>query len=234
MTDTLASPETIQAYLRGRLSPLDSRAFEERLPRDPALVKALEETLRLREGLEILRERGELARLVRGPRRVASYWAFAAALAAGVASVAIFLGYQFLARAPIVAASVDAVTGKAGATAPLTAHYTFAAMRQASATTDLDLPASGIVEIRVLAAGVDEAGTYRATLSIVPETVPAATVGTAAHLKPDPDGFVTFYADAARLTAGDYALAVAAEAGSATPGAPFRFRLRRPAADPRP
>lgn len=233
MTETLASSETIQAYLGGRLSAPESRALEERLPHEPALVRAMEETLRLREGLELLRQRGELAGLMRAPRRPQSYWVFATALAAGIASVAVFLGYQFLARTPIVTASIDALAANAGTPLRVTAHYTFAAMRRSAAGLDFDLPATGALELRVLASGADGAATYRATLSIVPQTVPAATIGTATRLRPDPDGFVTLYADAARLAPGDYALSVMPETGAATPAPPFRFHLGR-AASPAP
>ncbi len=222
-----ATSESIHAYLGGRLSHADTRAFEERLPRDPELVRAMEDTLRLREGLEVLRERGELAGLLRAPRRARSYWAFGSALAAGIASVAVFLGLQFLGRAPIVTASIDALAAHAGAPLPVTARYTFAAMRQANANPAFDLPPTGVLELRVLASGADPARSYRATLTLVPDAAPAATIGTAARLRSDTDGFVTFYADASRLAPGDYALAVAAS-GESVAAAPLRFTLRRP------
>lgn len=229
MTAPSATVESIQAYLGGRLSDAASRAFEERLPRDPALVRAMEDTLKLREGLEVLRERGELATLVRGPRRVRSQLAFAAALAAGIASVAVFLGLQLLARAPIVTASIDAFASHSGAASPVAARFTFAAMRQASASPDFVLPASGVLELRVLAPGAEPNRNYRATLTLVPEAAPVATIGAAAPLLPDPDGFVTLYADAARLEPGDYALSVTPESGEVSAVTPFRFHLRRAA-----
>lgn len=223
------SAERIQAYLGGRLSSAESRELEDRLPREPELVRDVEDALRFREGLEALRDRGELAALVRAPRRARSYWAFAGALAAGVASVAIFLGWQFLARAPIVSASIDALAA-GNATPPVTAHYTFAATRQAAGLGDFELPVTGVVELRVLASGAEDSRPYQATLTVVPEAAPAATIGTARHLLPDPDGFVRFYADAARVAPGDYALTVTAESGTDAPSPPFRFRLVRPAA----
>ena len=229
MTAPSATSESIQAYLGGHLSGAENRAFEEQLPRDPSLVRAMEDTLRLREGLEVLRARGELASLVRGARRTRSYWAFGAAIAAGVASVAVFLGLQFFARAPIVTASIDAFTSHAGAPSPVTARYTFAAMRQASSNREFDLPSSGVLELRALAAGAEPARSYRATLTLIPEAAPAAAIGTAARLRSDPDGFVTLYADAARLEPGDYALSVAPESGEASSASSFRFHLRRAA-----
>lgn len=230
MTAPSATSESIQSYLGGRLSAADSRAFEERLPGDPGLVRTMEDTLRLREGLELLRERGELAVLVRGPRRTRSYWAFGSALAAGIASVAVFLGLQFFAHAPIVTASIDPLASHAGAASPVTARYTFAAMRQAISNPDFDLPSGGVLELRVLATGAEPTRSYRATLTLVPDASPAATIGTAARLLADADGFVTLYADAARLQPGDYALSVAPESGAAASAAPFRFHLRRAAA----
>ena len=229
MTAPSGTLESIQAYLGGRLSGAESREFEERLPGDPALVRAMEDTLRLREGLEVLRERGELAPLVRGRRPAHSYLVFAAALAASIASVAVFLGLQLFARAPIVTASIDAFAAHSVATSPVAARYTFAAMRQALTNPDFALPASGVLELRVLAPGAEPNRNYRATLSLVPEAAPVANIGAAAHLLPDPDGFVTLYADAARLEPGDYALSVAPESGQASPAPSFRFHLRRTA-----
>ena len=47
---------TMQDYIVGRLSDDESHAFEDRLVNDPGLVRELEESIRLREGLQRLRE----------------------------------------------------------------------------------------------------------------------------------------------------------------------------------
>src|SRR2546429_9659507 len=81
--------ERMQDYIVGRLSDDDSHAFEDRLLNDPGLVRELEQSLRLRDGLEQLREQGYFGKAVsRGmsPR----IWLPALVAAAG-AGVALFL-----------------------------------------------------------------------------------------------------------------------------------------------
>src|ERR1700736_5334727 len=50
----------IANYVSGRMSAAETQAFEADLLRAPELVDEMEETLRLREGLAVLRDRGQL------------------------------------------------------------------------------------------------------------------------------------------------------------------------------
>ena len=52
---------TMQEFIVGRLSDDEHRAFEERLVREPALVRELEQSLQIREGFQQLRAQGYFA-----------------------------------------------------------------------------------------------------------------------------------------------------------------------------
>jgi anti-sigma factor RsiW len=62
MIDVESDFQRMQDYVGGRLSDEEHRAFEERLVRDPELVREFEHSLRLREGLEQLREQRRSSR----------------------------------------------------------------------------------------------------------------------------------------------------------------------------
>ncbi len=228
MNDTTEDPDVIRAYLAGRLSEADNRAFEERCEREPTLVRTMEDTLRFKEGLEVLRERGQLARLLRSPKRPLSQWLIVTAAAAGLATVVVLAGLQFFARPPIVSASLDRLGFAGGAEHAIAGHYAFAAMRQAGRSPDVELPVGGAIELRVLPSAVDAAKTYRSTLESVPRDGAPVVIGTVMHLIRDADGFVAIYADAARLAPGNYAISVTAEPAEGTTPDRYPFTLRSP------
>ena len=199
----------VRDYVAGRLSDVERDAFEERLLSEASLVQDLDESLRLREGLEVLREQEVLGTLSkprrRGFNRAWSY-ASAAALAVVVVSVAVYFGNG---SRPIVAVSLGAL---AGSNPPLAVveRYTFAEMRAEASSRDLGLPASGALELRALTPVTDASRKFRVTLSRV-RTQKASQIGKAEHLVPDAEGFVAIYADASRLEPGDYWLSVESE-----------------------
>ncbi|MBV8909400.1 MAG: hypothetical protein JOZ89_01435, partial [Gammaproteobacteria bacterium] len=61
--------ELMQDYIVGRLSEDERRAFEYRLVREPALVRELEDSLQIREGLRQLRAQGYFTRAASRGRR---------------------------------------------------------------------------------------------------------------------------------------------------------------------
>src|SRR5262245_19899609 len=70
----------VARYLAGQLDDATAVDFERHYLNHPDVVKDIERTLRLREGLALLQERGELAKLVQGKRT----WGIPASLAAGL------------------------------------------------------------------------------------------------------------------------------------------------------
>src|SRR5215472_4085896 len=85
--------ERMRDYARGRMSDAERRAFEDRLTRDPELVREFEQTLRLREGLEQLKDQVYFVKPAHRPARRLRAWMPALA-AAAVAALAIILWVQ--------------------------------------------------------------------------------------------------------------------------------------------
>jgi hypothetical protein len=223
MNDIVLDAEIVRDYLSGRLSDSATREFEGRIARDPALVRTLEELLKFREGLEVLRERGELALLLRARRRWRR-WALPLAAAAAVAAVAFVLALPFMSRHPVVGGSIAELRLPASAPHGIVAQYSFAAVRQAGAAPALELPPAGVLEVRVLATGT-EADLFRVVLTRRDGAGAVREIGTTAGVRRDDNGFVTVYVDAARLEPGDYA--VSAGPQPSAPGSEIPFRLRR-------
>lgn len=220
MIDVGGELERMRDYVAGRLSDVENRAFEDRLARDPELVRELELSQRLREGLARLRDRGELDLARR--RGISRRWAWGAALAATLAGVVVLLAMQPSGRAPsVLVASVVPAT-------PATTTFTFIAMRGPATATVLDLPAQGMVELRASRPSASPATRYRVELEQLVAGGSRRKVGELAGLAAGADGLVHGYADATRLAAGDYQLSVRAEAEPATDVETFAFTLRKP------
>src|SRR5260370_32059270 len=84
--------EQMQDYVVGRLSDEERRTFEDRLVRDPDLVREFEQSLRLREGFQQLRAQGYFER---SAPRARGFRIWPAALpAAAIAGGALFLWPQ--------------------------------------------------------------------------------------------------------------------------------------------
>jgi len=60
--------QVVARYLAGRLPATESDAFERYVSEHPEICNELEQTLKFREGLARLRERGELDALLQEPR----------------------------------------------------------------------------------------------------------------------------------------------------------------------
>jgi hypothetical protein len=211
--------ERMRAYIVGRLPDDEVRAFEDRLVRDPELVREFEQSLRLRAGMQELRAHGYFAGRSSHPsRRRLLLPALAAALIAGLA---LFLWVQTrTADAPLLTAAADT---RGGAVAgQIVAHFTFVAVRGGS-TIDLELPARGMIEFRAAPPGHAAERKYRLTLLAAAAAQP---IGMLDGLAPRADGYLYGYADAARLTAGSYVLSVEPRNGAAGPAETFRFNLR--------
>lgn len=226
MIDVERDCERMRDYVGGRLADEERRTFEDRLARDPELVRELEQTLRLREGLEQLQEQGYFASPA--PRSARRFLLWVPALAAAaLAAVAINLWVQPRTEdAGVLLASPGSGTAAGGA--PLVgAHFTFVPMR-GSSSYDLERPPGGLIEFRA-APGAHVAGArFRMTLARVGPGGAPETVGTLADLVPGADGYLHGYGAASSLTAGRYVLRIE-PAGRATgdaPGFPFELHDR--------
>jgi anti-sigma-K factor RskA len=226
----MATPErdavSARDYVAGRLSDTDREALEERLSSDAGLVQELEQALRLREGLEVLREQEVLGEMWRPQRRsFEKVWTSAAAAAIAIVAVSAAL-YYGKRSPPIVSPSVAMLRGTSSAPLAVVRRYSFAEMRAAISSTQLSLPASGALELRALTPVTDASRAFRVTLSRI-RSQNTSRIGEAEHVVPDADGFVVIYADASRLEPGDYSLSVEPEDEHQPSGERFSFGLNR-------
>ena len=228
--------ERMQNYIVGRLPDDESHAFENRLVKDPALVRELEESLRLREGLRRLREQGYFRKAA--SRGVSFRIWLPALVAAAGAGVALFLGvyrgtwvHRSTGPSPVLTASLE--SRFAGVEPLIAAHFTFVSVR-GSSTPDLDLPSAGLIEFR--AAPVSRIGAPRFRLTLLRQSQGNAfeSLGTLAGVALSTDGYVHGYADAARLEPGSYVLRIERDAAVAGAADSFPFNLRARGATPSP
>ena len=222
MTEAGADFARMQDYVVGRLSEDERREFEDRLLHDPELARELEQSLRMRAGLQQLRAQGYFARVAfrRGSFR---FWQPALA-AAALAGLALFLWVQReTGAAPVLMASLEARSG--ADVAPLVAaHFTFVTMRGDS-TPDLDLPSAGLIEIRVEPPMSLTDHRYRVQLVRHSRDGSDEPVGGLTGVRVSSDGYVHCFADASRLTAGSYLLRIQPDTTDRGVAQAFRFNL---------
>ncbi len=212
---------TMQDFIVGRLSDEERRAFEDRLVRDPALARELEQSLRMREGLQQLRTQGYLGKAA---SRGASFRIWVPALlAAACAGLALFLWLSHVpGPSPILMASLESRT--ADVRPLVAAHFTFVSVRGGT-TPDLDLPSTGLIEIRAAPGTRETFPHYRVTLVRQQEGAVAQSVAALTGVALSPDGYVHCYADASRLAVGSYLLRIQPDADTHGLAEIFPFTL---------
>jgi hypothetical protein len=214
---------TMQDFIVGRLSDDEQRTFENRLVRETELVRELEQSLRMREGLQRLRTKGYFAET---KPRVRSFRIWVPALAAAAcAGLALFLWLSHATGpAAILLASLESrAASQVGPS--VTAHFTFVSVRGAS-TPELVLPSTGLIEIRAAASTRDGVHRYRLMLVRQDERGSTVPVGALTGLAVGTDGYVHCYADSSRLVAGSYVLRVQPDSDTAGMAEVFAFNLR--------
>lgn len=222
MIDVGRDFERIHDYIVGRLSDEERRTFEDRLVREPALVREFEQSLRLREGLEALRDQGYVAKVAAQGRWLRiSLPALVAAAGAGLALL--LWAPRSTGPSPVLTASVESRTG----TGPMiAAHFTFVSVR-GNPAPELDLPPKGLIEFRMAPAARGTASRYRVTLLRRDTGRALKPAGALAGLALGAEGYVYCYADASRLAPGSYTLSVESEAESPDNAETFLFTLSR-------
>jgi hypothetical protein len=212
----------LRDYLAGDLPADQVRAIEDRLERDPKLVRELELHLRMREGLEQVQAQRERA-MAAARRRELRAWTSGLAAAAGCAGLALLLWTQ-------TGGPASSILQTAGQTIPataasITAQFTFIPVRGAS-KPELDLPAHGLIELRASPGDAEGPMHYRVTLARQDAQGRPEALGALTGVTVSPDGYLHSYVDASRLSRGDYLLRVEPESKTAGPGAAFQFGLR--------
>jgi hypothetical protein len=216
--------QTVARYLAGQLNSAETAAFEKYYAQHPEVVRDIEHTLRLKEGLAILSERGELDALLKQRRPV---WQPALALAAGLAVlvVGVLLWVSQAAVGPI-GATIAALGERDGQ--PLRVASTYVLARTRGPTTDMtiELPREGgALELRMIPSSRPTNGAFRVTLAQLDAANATAPLGTVSATVSSDDGFVTAYLDSGKLGRGRYVVELLPERPE-SPGTPAdRFIL---------
>jgi hypothetical protein len=222
--------QVIARYLSGRLADDESEAFEQYLAEHPQIYAEIEQTLRFKEGLARLRERGELNTLLRGPatRRWVPY---AAAASVAAVTVAALLWLQLRSPTPgMLFLSPSELAARHHEPIAVRGSYVLARTRGVGGATEVVLPTEpGAIELKVVPSDAG-AGRYSVALRRLDGPAATASAGQIDARGAGPDGYVTIYVDSSQLTPGDYevSLTPAVSAVARTPSDRFVIRLRSP------
>jgi hypothetical protein len=207
MDATQMNADVIASYLAGRLPVSESDAFEQAVADHPEICREVEQTLKFREGLARLRERGELSALLRAPapRRWIPYAAAASLALATLASV-LWLQLRSPAAASLFLSRGD-VAARQGAA--IRGSYVLARTRGGIGGTDVSLPAeAGAIELRIVPSGASRGTRYSASLNRLDGSVGSKSLGQTDAGTVGPDGYLTIYLDGSQLLAGEYELSL--------------------------
>src|SRR3954447_21205824 len=144
----------VARYLADQLSPGEAEAFEAYYTQHPSMVREIEYTLRLKEGLATLRDRQQLDGLMKARRW---RWALPLGIAAAITSAALgtWTWYGSPSAAPVAAGTLEALLENNHATLPLSGKYLLVRVRSAEQMPlEIPLPAqASAVQLQVLPAG---------------------------------------------------------------------------------
>jgi hypothetical protein len=191
------------------------------------MVREMEYTLRLKEGLATLRDRQQLEGLMKARRW---RWALPLSIAAAIAGAALgtWTWYGTSVAPPVAAGKLEALLENGQATLPLGGKYMLVRVRSAETKPlSIPLPAQpSALELQVLPAGGAAAAPYRLVLQRQPVEGKAKPVAEVAGLVPGPDGLVAAWLDSERIERGQYTVELASERGeSAAPAERFLIEL---------
>ena len=207
-------PTLANRYLAGQLSDAERAAFEAELEASGATLQELEATARLKVGLERLRETGELEHLLRPTSTTRQIIVgLAASVAVAVIAASFLLGYfRQPASAPLLAATAASFMDMQGSA--LSIGATVAVFRKRTGDYDAVIrlpPTRNAIEIRVLPQIGAPAERYRVSMARMRPDDTLEPSQSVADLRPGDDGFVSVFADSARLEPGHYRLAVSVQ-----------------------
>jgi hypothetical protein len=222
MMDVRLDPERIMDYLDGRLSEEEDRAFGDRLIRDPQLVRELERTVQLREGLRALEARGHFRNAATTVQRRRIGWP-ALAAAATVAAIGLFLWVGLRSERPN--ALITVLSAAVTAPANVTARFTFVATRGGVAPV-LNLPREGFIEFRAAPGSAGSSTSYNVSLQRAEASGAPEPLGFVSQVDSAADGYLHLYADATRLQPGRYLLRTQPRGAEGAESKDFPFTLQ--------
>lgn len=221
--------QLVARYLASQLDETTAAAFEQHYLQNPDVVKDIERTLRLREGLAILQERGELAQLVQGRPR----WHIPASLAAGLVMmlVGVWIWVSHSAISPVTSTLAALRTSDSRPLSVISTHV-LARVRGGNSATQIALPRErGAIELRMVPSALGEGTRFTVELRRLPasQSDSETSLGKTAVVQGPDEAVVTAYLDSARLTPGRYAVELIPEHGgieSSTTRDRFELEIR--------
>jgi hypothetical protein len=193
-------------YLAGQLCDAEREAFETYYVEHPQMLQELEVAAKLKLGMALMEDAGELAAPVR--RNWLPHLAAAAALL-----IAVIAGMSWFASpgpAPLLAASVRDL-GELQ-TAPLAADtYLIERTRSRRFDARFELPpTTRLLSLRVLPEHPSQT-TYGLRLNLLASGAAPREVANLQALRADAEGLITVYVDSGRLQAGSYEIILSAD-----------------------
>ena len=223
---TIEDQHIVARYLAGQLDPADSTAFEAHFAQDPDTVRDIERTLRFKEGLAVLEERGELDALVRKRH----YWQPGLGLAAGIAVLIVgawlWLGQTTV--APIVG-TMASLTDTHGEPLHVASAHMLVRTRGPGGITEIPLPAErSAIELQMIPSLRTDEQRFRVVLGQLDAANVVAPIAEARAIASSADGFVTAWLDSGKLSRGRYVIELVPQRGVApgTPADRFILELR--------
>jgi|GEM_PF-2532536 len=213
--------QIVARYLADQLDTDEAAEFEAYYTHHPEMVREIEQTLRLKEGLAVLRDQNRLEALARASR---PRWALPAALAAAltVAVVGAWMWRGSSTPSPLSGSVAQFATADTQP-ARVSATYLLARMRAAGAPLEIPLPPDqGAIELRILPSDGASSPAYRASLTRLNAEGEGEPLAHVSDLTPSPDGLVAAYLDSSRLQPGRYSVELRAEQSPAS-GSTDRF-----------
>ena len=225
----IAEDHIVARYLAGQLSAADAAAFETHYAEDPDIVRDMDRALRLKEGLAVLKERGELDSLISAsgstPRGWTPSWKPAFALAAGLAAVIVgVLLWVSQATVGPIAGTLPAFTEHAGQ--PLRVAFTQVLVRTRGSEGPIQvaLPATrSAIELRIFPSSRPQDSGFHLMLGQLDAANAVAPLGDVRARASVEDGFVTAYLDSGKLSRGRYVIDLVPEHPSSPPAVADRF-----------
>lgn len=221
-----SDPTLANRFLTHKLSDAERVMLEAELMVDPGAVQELENTARLKVGLQRLRESGELDALLAQPARH-NRFPVSGALAASVTVAALLLGAMLIAPSPQLLTTVDGPHGADAAARSYPHSYLVTVRRSAANRTVIERPGAGeAIRLNILPAtelpppfrvSLREENT-RKTLGEI--TVPAAQ-----------GNYVSVAVAAAQLEPGSYELILTGLGAPSKPQEQFLLEVRAAATE---
>jgi hypothetical protein len=223
----IESQHIVARYLADQLSPEEAAAFETYYTQHPGMVREIEYTLRLKEGLATLRDRQQLDALMQARRW---RWALPLSIAAAIAGAALgmWTWYGTPGSAPVAAGTVEELIEAGRATLPVGGKYMLVKVRGAGqAPLRIPLPPTpSALELQVLPSAGAAGAPYRLVLERNDADGKSKRLAELTGLAPGADGLVAAWLDSERIQRGRYTVELHSARGeSAAPAERFVIEL---------